>query len=65
MLMMVVKIIMNYNTILFIGTGQIGKAVLNQILNKQLKKVIVHNLTEKESIQVCKFFSKNIQKLNL
>lgn len=56
---------MNYNTILFIGTGQIGKAVLNQILNKQLKKVIVHNLTEKESIQVCKFFSKNIQKLNL
>ena len=49
---------MDYNTILFIGTGQIGKAVLNQIMKKQPRKIIVHNLTEKESIQVCKQFLK-------
>ncbi|MBE6154091.1 MAG: hypothetical protein E7163_00740 [Firmicutes bacterium] len=48
---------MNYNNILILGTGQIGKAILNQILHKQPKKVIIHNLTEKESIEVCKSYS--------
>ena len=49
---------MEYNTILFIGTGQIGKAVLNQVLKKQPKRIIIHNLTENKSIKVCEQFSK-------
>lgn len=52
---------MEYNTILFIGTGQIGKAVLNQVLKKQPKRIIIHNLTENKSIKVCEQFSKKIK----
>lgn len=46
----------NYNVILFIGTGQIGKAILNKILMKKPKKVIIHNLTKNESEVVCEKF---------
>ena len=45
---------MNYENVLFIGTGQIGKAILNKILLGKPKKVIIHNLTEEESELVCK-----------
>lgn len=38
-------------TLLCIGTGQIGKAVLRELLQtKKYKIVVVHNLTEKESL---------------
>ena len=37
------------DTILVIGTGQIGKATLFRLLQSNPKKVIVHNLTKQES----------------
>lgn len=43
----------NYNTVLFIGTGQIGKAILKEIIKKNPKTIIIHNLTNKESKSVC------------
>ena len=49
---------MNEKTILFIGTGQIGKAILNKILLDNPKKIIVHNLTQKESDLVCDKYKK-------
>lgn len=50
---------MNYKTILFIGTGQIGKAILNNILlSSHPQKIIIHNLTEEESNFVCNKYKK-------
>ena len=46
------------DVVLFIGTGQIGKAILNKILGYSPKKVIVHNLTKNESELVCKKYKK-------
>lgn len=46
-----------YNTILIIGTGQIGKAILQKILDKEPKKVIIHNLTSEESDIVIEKYS--------
>ena len=48
---------MKYNTILLIGSGQIGKAILNKIVLNNPKKIIIHNLTEKESTLVCNKYS--------
>ena len=45
------------NTILVIGTGQIGKATLLRLLKNQPKKVVVHNLTQKESEDSINLFS--------
>ena len=50
-------------TILFIGTGQIGKAILNKILDDNPKKVIIHNLTKNESDFVCKKYQKRYPKI--
>ena len=44
------------DTILIIGTGQIGKATLFRLLQKRPKKVIVHNLTRQESQDCIKLF---------
>lgn len=44
---------MNHDCILFIGTGQIGKAILNKIVEDNPRKIIVHNLTKHESDMVC------------
>lgn len=44
---------MKYNSILFIGTGQIGKAILNKIVLNEPKKIIIHNLTKEESETIC------------
>lgn len=44
------------DTILIIGTGQIGKATLFRLLQKRPKKVIVHNLTQQESRDCIKLF---------
>ena len=46
-----------YKNILFIGTGQIGKAILNEIVKTSPRKIIIHNLTEKESVDVCEEYS--------
>ena len=37
------------NTILVIGTGQIGKATLFRLLKSHPQKVVIHNLTKQES----------------
>jgi len=47
-----------FDTILFIGTGQIGKAILNKIFQFKPKTIIVHNLTKKESDVVCEKYKK-------
>lgn len=47
-----------YKTILFIGTGQIGKAILNKIFEFEPKTIIIHNLTKKTSDTVCKKYAK-------
>ncbi len=44
---------MNHKIVLIIGTGQIGKAILNKIMLNNPMKVIIHNLTEEESNFVC------------
>ena len=49
---------MKHKTILFIGTGQIGKAILNKMLLSNPQKIIIHNLTEEESIFICNKFKK-------
>ncbi len=49
---------MKYDCVLFIGTGQIGKAVLDRIASCSVKKIIIHNLTKKESDDVCKKYKK-------
>lgn len=46
------------DVILFVGTGQIGKAILNKMLLKNPKKVIIHNLTKNESDIVCEKYKK-------
>ena len=56
---------MKHKTILFIGTGQIGKAILNKMLLSNPQKIIIHNLTEEESIFICNKFKKSILILNL
>ena len=51
---------MNHKCILFIGTGQIGRAILNKIIlnnPNSLKKIIIHNLTKIESDVVCKKYA--------
>lgn len=45
---------MNYNCVLFIGTGQIGKAILSKIVNNHPQRIVIHNLTKQESELVCK-----------
>lgn len=35
---------MKHKTILFIGTGQIGKAILNKMLLSNPQKIIIHYL---------------------
>ena len=49
---------MKNDCILFIGTGQIGQAILSKVLERGVKKVVIHNLTQKRSEDVCKRFSK-------
>lgn len=49
---------MNYNSILCIGTGQIGKAILNKLVLNNPKKIVVHNLTKEESEAVCNKYKK-------
>lgn len=44
---------MNHKKILFIGTGQIGKAILNKVVLDKPQKIVVHNLTKEESDLVC------------
>lgn len=44
---------MNHKSILFIGTGQIGKAILNKVVLSGPEKIVIHNLTEDESNLVC------------
>lgn len=51
-----------YNSILIIGTGQIGKAILQKILDKEPKKIIIHNLTSKESDIVIEKYSLQYKK---
>ena len=46
-----------YQCILFIGTGQIGKAILKMIVENNPQKIIVHNLTRNESEKVIKKYS--------
>ena len=46
-----------YEKVLIIGTGQIGKAVLKMIVEKNPKVIIVHNLTKKESDKIVKEYS--------
>lgn len=46
-----------YNCILFIGTGQIGKAILKELVKQTPKKIIIHNLTQKESEQLLEEYS--------
>ena len=46
-----------YDTVLIIGTGQIGKAILRMIVDKSPKVVVIHNLTKKESELVVKKYS--------
>ena len=48
---------MKHDCILFIGTGQIGRAILNKIVQSGPKKIVVHNLTENESALLCKKYS--------
>ena len=48
--------------ILFIGTGQIGQAILSKVLERGVKKVVIHNLTRKRSEDVCIKFSKKYPK---
>lgn len=53
-----------YKCILFVGAGQIGKATLKMILEKNPKKIIIHNLTKKESDDIVNQYSskyKNIE----
>ena len=45
---------MHHKVILFIGTGQIGKAILNKLVTKNPNTIIIHNLTKKESDLACK-----------
>lgn len=49
---------MKHKTILFIGTGQIGKAILNKLVTENPKTVIIHNLTENESVAICDKYKK-------
>lgn len=53
-----------YSKYLIIGTGQIGKAVLEQILKLSPNTIIIHNLTKKESELVIKNYSKKYKKVN-
>lgn len=54
----------NDKTVLFIGTGQIGKAILEKVLLFQPKKIIIHNLTKEESILVCNKYRKKYKQVD-
>ena len=54
---------MKYKSILIIGTGQIGKAILNKLVQEEPKKIIVHNLTKIESDNICNMYKKNYPKI--
>ena len=41
-----------HKTLLFIGTGQVGKAILNKFVEDEPEKIIIHNLTKKESDKI-------------
>lgn len=45
-------------TILIIGTGQIGKAILKKIVLQEPNKIIIHNLTKTESQEVVEKYKK-------
>ena len=45
-------------TILVLGVGQIGKAITKRILEHKPDRIILHNLTKKESDYCCLYFSK-------
>lgn len=55
---------MNHNCILFIGTGQIGKAILNKIILNNPKKIIIHNLTKAKSKLVCEEYKQLYPKID-
>ncbi len=46
-------------TVVVLGVGQIGKAITKRIIAHKPDRIILHNLTKKESDYCCEYFSKN------
>ena len=52
-------------TILVLGVGQIGKAITKKIIEQNPERIILHNLTAKESEYCCEHFSKYCKNIDL
>lgn len=52
-------------TILVLGVGQIGKAITKKLIEQKPEKIILHNLTKKESLYCCEYFSKYCENIEL
>lgn len=52
-------------TILVLGVGQIGKAITKKIIEQKPERIILHNLTAKESEYCCEHFSKYCKNIDL
>ena len=52
-------------TILVLGVGQIGKAITKRIIERKPERIILHNLTQKESEYCCEYFSKYCKNIEL